>query len=393
MKLKHHNIYESLFDFKAIQNKTDLMFLALSDPENLARVYDEVAAGSGGGSIACIKYGQRKFSNSLKLSNLLRYNQYQVQACSHFVVTDTKRREINAPAFVDRIVQHALYDFIQPIFEHSFIFHSYACRDRKGMHRTARTFQQHLRHVCKSHEKPYIVQADISKYFLSVNIQRLFNIIYTKLYDSPNTCELCRKILLRYVTTAGTGIPVGALTSQLFANLYLNEIDHLFTDEYPSLFYIRYMDDIAIFCKDKNDAKYKLRLLEEHLHRILLKLNPKTKILPARIGTDFCGYRIRTDCLLPRKRNVKKFRHFLKSIFRDKNHLPVSEDVLHIVKQKLASFVGYMKPCNKQDIMQHLYLEYPELEKLIPLTQILAELTQGVEEPDEYLEDEPDMCW
>ena len=261
---------------------------------------------------------------------------------SQFYVYEPKQRLITAPAFRDRVIHHSLVENIEPLFERKFIDRSFACRVGRGTHASHECVVKTLRKFNRKHKKTWILQADISKYFASINHDILLSIIKRTIRDR-RALWLIDKI----VRNSGfdcVGLPVGALTSQLFANVYLDQLDHFMTDNLGYGNYIRYMDDTLLF----SDSREELERLREAIEgfvtaRLSLRLNPKTRIYPASQGIDFCGYRTWSTHSLPRKRNVSRVRKRLKRLSalvrggtRD----------IETLRQVWASFLGYMKHCS-----------------------------------------------
>jgi len=160
----------------------------------------------------------------------------------------------------------------------------------------------------------------------------------------------------------GIGLPVGALTSQLFANVYLDKLDHFITDDLGGGNYIRYMDDTLLFSDNKENLERLRETIEDFVSTNLsLNLNPKTKIYPASQGVDFCGYRTWATHSLPRKRNVRRVRKRMKRI-----SVLVREGIrdIEMLNQVWVSFVGYMKHCSSlitvksayEDIYKNLHI-------------------------------------
>lgn len=242
--------------------------------------------------------------NLLKLRKELIYDQYLPGGYREFIVHDSKKRLIKAPLFKDRVIHHALCSIIEPIFDRSFIFDSYACRKGKGSHQAARRAQVFMR---KS-GTPYYLKKDISKYFDSINHEILLSLIEKKVKDK-GVIRLIESIIHSSDSgKEGVGIPIGNLTSQLFANIYLDCFDQFVKHSLRSSMYLRYMDDFIFFGTKKDlqetSEQVDLFLIQE----LLLKINPKKDIIgPSNKGLDFVGYVIFIDHILLRKSTVKRF--------------------------------------------------------------------------------------
>lgn len=256
--------------------------------------------------------------------------------------TEVKRRIINAPVFRDRIVQMGLYRVVSPLFEPKYIFDSYACRIGKGTHAAADRTQDFLRRAARNFERVYVLQGDISNYYGSVWKPYVMEKVARTIRDK-DVLNLLEKIYYEF-NYDETGIPIGAVTSQMCANINLDTLDHFVKETIGAKYYVRYMDDFVIICSSKEELWKILDeirwLVETKLH---LKLNPKTKIYPASRGVDFVGYRIWKTHKLPRKRNIKA----AKIRFKDLSHkYKYGKVKLKDVKPRVDSFLGYMKHCD-----------------------------------------------
>jgi hypothetical protein len=245
-------------------------------------------------------------------------------------------------------VHHALVDTIEPYFENKMIYDSYACRKGKGTQAAVFRLQNMLSKARREYSKVYVLQADISRYFPSIRHSRLLGILDRTLRDS-RALWLCDKIISNSGYNS-IGLPVGALTSQLFANVYMDRLDHKIKDDWGVKHYLRYMDDFVVLAGSKRQLWSLLSRIEEFLAIDLgLSLNPKTAIFPAASGIDFAGYRTWSTHILPRKRNIKRARKKFKHLSRLYAKGLVG---LEHIKPRVASFLGYAKHCNAKKTTQ-----------------------------------------
>jgi len=266
------------------------------------------------------------------------------------VITKPKIREIFAAPFRDRVVHHLLYSNLVPIWEPKFIHDSYACRIGKGTHRASvQRLPQFLRSVTENGRKSaYCFQGDVQSFFTSMSQEVLYRLI-EKHIRHPDLLWLAKTIIFHDATRnhikhgqlslfgevpqgkslfhvpRGKGLPIGNITSQFFANVYLNELDQYVKHRLKARYYMRYVDDFLILHEDKsllNEWRGQINhFLRQHLE---LTLHPrKQTIFPIRHGIDFLGYVVWTDHVLVRKRVVcalkNKLWHFNKHIA--KKHL------------------------------------------------------------------------
>lgn len=155
-------------------------------------------------------------SELLELQRELQEATYRIGSYKQFYIYDPKKRLINALSYRDRVAQHALCNVIEPIFDNGLIYDSYACRKDKGSHRAVSRFAMYCR------KNKYALKCDIKSYFASIDHGLLFDMIMKKIKD-PDVIQLINLIL---DSTPSPGIPIGNLASQIFANLYLNGLDH-----------------------------------------------------------------------------------------------------------------------------------------------------------------------
>ena len=236
-----------------------------------------------------------------------RQGEYRV-----FKVFEPKERLIMALPFYDRVVQHMICNAIQPVFEAGFYYHSYACRPGKGMHAASDTLYQWLYETQeKQGLRMYAFKGDISKYFASIPHAGLKR----RYIGDRKALSLMDDIIDRNgILPDGVGIPVGNLTSQLFANVYGNKLDKFCKHVLHIHYYIRYMDDFIILSDNLAQLKEWIKRIEEFLEtEMLLHMNPKSTILYAGNGVDFCGYIHYADHRKVRKASVRKLKKDIKA--------------------------------------------------------------------------------
>jgi RNA-directed DNA polymerase len=228
-----------------------------------------------------------------------------------FTIRDPKKRLISAAPFRDRVVHHAVNDVIEPKIDRTFAFHSYACRSEKGTHRAVDTAQRYI----KNNE--LCLHGDVKKYFPSINHGILKTIIARKIKDA----KLLRLIGIIIDSSnvqsgcvRGKGLPIGNLTSQLFANFYLNELDRFVKHGLRSRYYIRYMDDFLVFGSDKARlAEVKDRIRTFLKDSLDLDLHEgKSQIHRTKRGIVFLGFRVFGGHKMLAPANVRRFKRRLK---------------------------------------------------------------------------------
>ena len=220
----------------------------------------------------------------LKLQEELVSGEWTPGAYHSFTVFEPKERPIVAAPYRDRVVHHALCNVIEPIFEAGFMEDSYACREGKGTHAALDRAQNFLR------LSRFVLQCDVRKFFFSINQETLYSIISRKI-----GCVRTLKLIHKIITSGGAmGLPIGNLTSQLFANVYLNELDRFVKQKLGRRRYLRYMDDFAVF----GDSKSELAAIKKEIAgflsgRLQLELKEKKSVvLRAENGMSFLGFRL-----------------------------------------------------------------------------------------------------
>ncbi|WJQ15787.1 reverse transcriptase/maturase family protein [Geobacillus stearothermophilus] len=311
--------------------------------------------------------------NLIQIQNELIYKTYKVGRYREFYVYEPKKRLIMALPFRDRVVQWAIYQVIEPLFDRQFIKDSYACRKGKGVQAAADRLQYWMRKLDRSCENPYYLKLDISKYFYRIDHDVLISILRRKIKDE-DLMWLLETIIHSEDTKFGVplgdhdfeqeridgvGMPIGNLTSQLFANLYLNELDQYAKHELHAHYYIRYMDDVVILHPDKRELWKMLEEIDIFLRSELrLQLNNKTAIRPIRQGIEFVGYRIWPTHRKLKKKTAKKMKRRLRYLKRAYARGEVDADD---IRSTLMSYLGLMKHANchrlRQKILRGLTLK------------------------------------
>lgn len=280
-------------------------------------------------------YAQERFERHLpanldRLRKELLDGTYRPQRCTIFIVTRPVRREVIAPAFRDQVVDHLLYEYLSPIFERFFIFDSFSCRKGKGTSAGIARLEHHIRSVSENYTKPaWVLQLDLRGYFMSIDHNILYDRVATILQKAgcqkdpfyPLAMYLTRTIVYSNPTVnftrrgpasdwselpvsksyfhckAGTGLPIGKLTSQLFSNVALDPLDQFAKRVLREKHYGRYVDDLFFVGQEKEHLLSLVEpvgaFLREQLH---LSLHPeKVRIQDVRKGISFLGAVVRPD--------------------------------------------------------------------------------------------------
>jgi len=313
-----------------------------------------------------LMFGYNLENELLKLQYELENQTYRTGKYRHFIIFEPKERKISALPFRDRIVHHAICSVIEPIFDLRFIYDSYACRKGKGTHAGADRIQKFIKKVNSNY---YVLKCDVSKYFQSVDHEILKQVIREKIADKK-----LLQLLDNIIDSAERGIPIGNLTSQLFANIYLNKLDEHVKYELKIKYYIRYMDDFIIL----HESKQSLHEIKEKINLFLvsmkLTLHPrKVNICPITLGIDFLGYRIFNNHRLVRKSTVKRFLKGAKKKLKKYDSGIMNFDMSEMqsisehtqkslifdkLMESFNSWEAYMSHANSHALKKSLYQEY-----------------------------------
>ena len=258
----------------------------------------------------------------LKIQAQLNSNSYLPGRYYSFEIFDPKHRLISAAPYFDRVVHHAVCNVVEPIFDRTFIFDSYACRKGKGQNAALQRAQQFSRRF------PFVLKTDIRKFFPSMDHDVVMALVDRRIGDS-RLLNLINSIVRmpfpgqippRYfpgddlfaVAERSCGLPIGNQTSQLLANVYLDPIDHFLKEEARVSGYLRYMDDLLIFGNSKLQLWKTLYAANEKLAAIRLRRHPrKTNLISTKSGIPFLGFRIFPDCIRIPSAKLTRFRRRL----------------------------------------------------------------------------------
>lgn len=345
------NLYPKIYDFENL-------YAAYLEARKNKRYKDEV-----------LKFSSRLEENLIEIQNELMHKTYKVGKYYQFFVFDPKKRLIMALPFKDRVVQWAIYRQLNPIFDKQFINDSYGCRIGKGTIKAVDRLQYWLRQINRRNEKYYCLKLDISKYFYRVDHSVLMHILNNKIKDMDviwllniivnsedvrfglplgiNPDECTAEDMLSDV-----GMPIGNLTSQMFANVYLNELDKYAKHELKLHYYIRYMDDILILHPDKKQLHEIKEQIELYINtKLNLHLNQKTSIRPISMGIEFVGFRVWSTHKKLRKSSVKRIKRRVKYLQKAYSEGTVGYKEINATMQ---SYFGIMQHFNSYGLRKKL---------------------------------------
>lgn len=275
------------------------LFEKITSDANL-RIAAYLAARGKGQREECRRFTRSLDANLIKLSEELKSAQYVAGDFLQFVIHDPKRRIISAPSFRDRVVHHAVMRVCEPVFERWLIDDTYACRVGRGRDRAVRRAAGFAR------QYDFFLKLDIRSYFDSISHNRLVERLEC-LFKDRRLLDLFDAMIRSFRTAQGSGLPIGSLMSQHFANFYLGWFDRQVKEQWRIPGYVRYMDDMTLWSNSKceliNAIARSNRFLRESLG---LELNQSIQLNRSRHGVDFLGCRVRSEgVMLSRRSRVR----------------------------------------------------------------------------------------
>lgn len=299
---------------------------------------------------ACRRFELDLEGNLIQLQNELIWGTYKTGGYRYFPVYEPKTRTVAAlKEFRDRIVQQAVMAAIEPIWESRFISDSYACRVGKGTHAGADKAQEMMRECLREYGQLYALKADIRKYFASIKHHRIKALLRKRIAD-PRLLLLLDDIIDSYHEEGRPweGLPIGNLTSQLFANIYLDALDQWFKCRKQERWYARYMDDFIVLSPSKSHL-HALRIDAECwlADNLELETNEKTSVFPIAYkygrGLDFLGYHLWPSGRRLRKTSLKRLKRRIRRL-----HKKYIAGLIGLAeaKEKLNSMIAHAKHGN-----------------------------------------------
>jgi retron-type reverse transcriptase len=344
---------------------TDL-FNKIVHPISLFKAWEEFKRGK------CMKPDVIKFEKNLEqnifqLCRELKNKTYRHGPYYGFFIYDPKLRHIHKALVRDRILHHALFKVLNPIFEPTFIPTSFSCRIGKGTHKGVEKVAEILREVSKNNTRPcYALKCDVSKFFNSIDHRIMLKILGKRIIDT-DTCWLLKEIIESYpkhirerereretiFCPIEKGVPIGNLTSQIFANIYMNIFDQFVKHELKVKYYVRYTDDFIIVADNTKYLEELLVKIQGFLEeKLCLKLHPK-KVLIRKYnrGIDFLGYVMLPNRIVMRTKTRKRMVYKLKARTKKYRDKIIDEDHFNA---SLQSYLGVLSHADTYELTQDL---------------------------------------
>jgi retron-type reverse transcriptase len=315
-------------------------------------------------SVQTFEFGLEK--QLLQLQRELQQQTYEPGQFHTHWIYEPKKRLISAAPYSDRVVHHALMNVLEPILDRHFHPDSFACRKEKGTHKAANRLQSSMKRY------GYVLQCDIQKFFPSIDhnalksmfrrlikdkrVLWLMDLIVDSSNDQPRQLCWFDGDDLFTPLRRRRGLPIGNLTSQWFANWYLNGLDHYITSHLGIGRYIRYCDDFILLGNDKEQLKDAAGQIERYLASVRLRLHRNTLFIrPAKAGMTFVGYRIWPTHRLLKKQNIRNLRRRIRWM-KDAYSRGILE--WKDVKLRLDSWLGHAKHADTRILVKRLSREW-----------------------------------
>jgi len=338
-----------------------------------------------------LRFDTRWMGGLLQLQAQIQSRTWSPRRSTCFIATRPKAREIHAPDFADRVVHHWLVPQLEAIYEPRFIHDSYANRTGKGSHAAVRRLQAFVHQVHSGQGGGYYLQLDIANFFNSIHRPTLWAQLKERLQRYGTTAEalhVTHALLRRDPVRAGVdvrataqelaavpahkrlanapagfGLPIGNLSSQFFANVYLDALDQFVKHELKAGRYLRYVDDFVLVHHDRAQLAVWQTRIEEFLRtRLRLSLKADIRLRPLRDGIDFLGYVIHPTHTLARRRVVVHARETLQAWERAHvrgQQLHGTPEDFRRIGSVLASYQGHLRHANSHRLLQALHRRFP----------------------------------
>ena len=304
-----------------------------------------------------------------KLSTILSTKTYVPSRFEVFYVYEPKKRLVQAPAFVDKVVLHAVVDnILYEAITKSFIRDNFASQTGKGTNDGLMRLKQHMVDYYRQERQGtdgWILKGDVHRFFASIDHDKLKRKLKA-LLDKRGVDPQIYDLLCVYINTTD-GLPLGYQTSQLLALMFLDEFDHLMKEKYRLKYYGRYMDDFYVILSDKQRLKEILKDIRALMDGWGLELNQKTGIFPLRNGIDFLGFHtyLTSTGKVVRKVRVKSIDNMKRKIRKFRGLVDRGKMTLESVSQSYASWTGHISHGNtyhlRQNMDAYFFAYFPEL--------------------------------
>ena len=370
------------------------------DIPKIINMYDERIKINTKNKVKLSRFEYNYVSNIVYIKNVLQEKNYSPGRYNIFIIKEPKVRLIMSQNVIDKIINHMVTEYyLVRVFDNCLINENVATRYNKGTHYGIKLLKKYINEL--KQEEFYVLKFDISKYFYNLDHNIIKELLRKKIKDK-DALKLLFKIVdstdYKYINKRikglkddeinkilksnclnkdkliddiekipyyeeGKGLPIGNMSSQFLAVLYLNELDHFIKEKLGIKYYIRYMDDGILLHKDKNYLKYCLEEIIKMLDKYKLKLNNKTKIINIKEGFEFLGFRyfLKNNKLIMKVKSQTKrrFKRKLKTVYRLYKENKISiKDVIQVEN----SYRGHLRFGNTNNLIRCNFKKYGDIE-------------------------------
>jgi len=312
------------------------LFDQIISEENFENAYHKTRNGKRR-SYSYLEFKEYGALNLKQLREEVATGKYKIGEYRHFYINDPKLRLISALPFRDRIVQHAINNVIEPIFDNTFLPYTFACRKGKGTHAGVIYVQSQMRKITKG----YVLKTDFKKYFPSIDRPTLYRII-----DKKITCNQTSRLLREICPDIGIGLNIGSLSSQLWANVYGTLADRYIHHNLQPFAWARYMDDIVILHDNKEELSEIRHRLQKYAKDYMKMTFSRWSIQSISKGVNFLGYRIWPTHKLVRKESVARAKRKLRNMRKHND--------IESLEKFIASWKGHIQWADSKNLQTKL---------------------------------------
>lgn len=323
------------------------LFSKIIEKDNIHLAYRKARKGKGWQDT--IKRFENNLDENIKsIQESLINKTYSTSSYSEKTIYEPKERIIyKLPFYPDRIIQHAIMNVIEPIWDGLMIHDSYSCRAGKGIHAASKQTSEFIRKI----NPGYCLKMDIRKFYPSMNHDIMFDIVQQKI-KCQDTLDLFEDVI--YSMPDGKNIPIGNYTSQWLGNLYMNEVDMFVKHNLHFKHYIRYCDDFIFMHKDKSYLHEIKGKVTDFINNNLDMSLSKDDIFPISHGIDFVGYRHFPKYILVRKSTAKRVKQRLQKLPTKLSNGEITTDQY---RSTIASTLGWLQWANSYNLRQDLDID------------------------------------
>lgn len=323
--------------------------------ENMYDAYTKTLKGSTQYCNEALRFKKDETVNLELLRQSIIDKTYKHDTYNAFYVYEPKERLVLAPKFNDKVVQHAINNVLREVYERHFIHDSYACIRHKGNRNAVKRLQHFNRSATNTYKNPYVVNVDVLKFFYSID-RDVLKSIFRKKISCDHTLWLLDTIVDSYQDEP-YGLPLGNLSSQLFANILMNEIDQHAKHILKIKYYLRYADDIFIIV----DGKKYAGLIKEYLFeysrlKVNLDMHPKkSTIYPLKNGIRGLGFIIHPYSIKCKTDTVKRFKLKMKKLPRKIHSGTIT---IYQAESMINSWFSHYMQSNNMNFITHIMTKY-----------------------------------